>query len=88
MPLAKHIVLGVHVTDRPHHAVQVQNLLTEYGCSIRTRIGLHDTGTSYCSPNGLILLEMTDDDSRADELMSKLNGLDGVEVKKMTFEHP
>ena len=88
MPLAKHIVLGVHVSDRPHHVPQVQTLLTEYGCSIRTRIGLHDTGTGYCSPNGLILLEMTDDDSRADELMRLLNAVEGVEVKKMVFDHP
>jgi hypothetical protein len=88
MPLAKHIILGIHVANRPNHVPQVQALLTEYGCSIRTRIGLHDTGTGFCSPNGLILLEMTDDESRANELMKKLNAVDGVEVKQMTFDHP
>lgn len=88
MPLSKHIVLGVHVTDRIHHIDSVQQLLTEYGCSIRTRIGLHEAEEGFCSPNGLLLLEMVDKDSTADELMNRLNAVEGVEVKKMTFDHP
>lgn len=88
MPLSKHIILGVHITDRIHHVDPVQHLLTEYGCSIRTRLGLHEADTGFCSPNGLLLLEMTDDDTRCGELMGKLNAIEGVEVKQMTFEHP
>ena len=88
MPLAQHIILGVHITDRIHHVDSVQHLLTEYGCSIRTRLGLHEADRGFCSPNGLLLLEMTDDAAKADELMDKLNAVEGVEVKKMTFDHP
>lgn len=88
MPLSKHIILGVHITDRIHHVDSVQHLLTEYGCSIRTRLGLHEADKGFCSPNGMLLLEMTDDEPTATELMDKLNAIEGVEVKKMTFEHP
>ncbi len=88
MPLTKHIILGVHITDRIHHVDSVQHLLTEYGCSIRTRLGLHEAEAGFCSPNGLILLEMADDEKTANELASKLNAVEGVEVKKMTFDHP
>lgn len=88
MPLKKHIILGVHITDRIHHVNSVQNILTEYGCSIRTRLGLHEAEAGFCSPNGLILLEMTDDEKTADELAAKLNAIEGVEVKKMSFDHP
>lgn len=88
MPLSKHIILGVHVTDRIHRVDAVQHLLTEYGCSIRTRLGLHEADKGFCSPNGLLLLEMIDDDVKTTELMNKLNAVKGVEVKKMTFEHP
>lgn len=88
MALSKHIIVGVHITDRIHHVDSVQHLLTEYGCSIRTRLGLHEADAGFCSPNGLVLLEMIDDDAKADELMSKLNAIEGVEAKKMTFEHP
>ena len=88
MPLKKHVILGVHITDRIHHVSDVQHLLTEYGCSIRTRLGLHEADQGFCSPNGLLLLEMTDDENTADQLAGKLNAVEGVEAKKLTFDHP
>lgn len=88
MSLKKHIILGVHITDRIHHVESVQHLLTEYGCSIRTRLGLHEADKGFCSPNGLLLLEMTDDENTADQLVARLNTIEGVEVKKMVFDHP
>ena len=88
MPLSQHIILGVHITDRIGHVDSVQHLLTEYGCSIRTRLGLHEADKGFCSANGLLLLEMTDDTANATELMDKLNTIEGVEVKKMIFDHP
>ncbi len=88
MPLKQHIILGVHITDRVHHVHSVQDILTQYGCSIRTRLGLHEADKGYCSPNGLLILEMTDDLSTAQDLASKLNAIEGVEVKTMVFGHP
>ena len=88
MPLKSHIILGVHITDRIHHVDSVQHLLTEYGCSIRTRLGLHEADKGFCSANGLLLLEMTDDVKNADALAAKLNAIEGVEVKTMVFDHP
>ncbi len=88
MPLSKHIILAVHITDRTAHVANVQELFTKYGCAIRTRVGFHDTGEGYCSPNGLVVLEMTDDEEQADKLVADLNAIEGVETKKMTFDHP
>lgn len=83
----RHIVLGVHVTDRIHHAQRVQDLFTEYGCSIKTRIGLHTVADNFCSPNGLVLLEMAGDEKPIFELIDKLGAVEGVDVQKMIFEH-
>ncbi len=88
MPLENHLIFGVHITDRAHHVSLVQELFTEYGCSIRTRLGLHDTGGDFCSPNGLIVLEMLADNEKSQELADKLNAIEGVEVKQMFFDHP
>jgi len=87
MAKPRHIVLGVHITDRVHHAHAVQDLLTEYGCSIKTRIGLHEVSNESCSPNGLILLEVAGDEKPAFELVEKLNAVEGVDVQQMIFEH-
>lgn len=84
----KHIVVGVHITERVQHAGQVQEVLTKFGCSIRTRLGLHEAGEKVCSPNGLILLEMVDDDAVVAEFTAALKAIDGVEVQQMVFDHP
>ena len=83
MNTAKKTILGVHVAQRTKHTAKVQKILSDYGCSIRTRIGLHDAGDGFCSPNGLILLEVV---SRAGELAAALAQVPGVAVKKMVFE--
>lgn len=83
----RHVVLGIHITGRVRHVPSVQDLFTEYGCSIKTRLGLHDVAEGYCSPNGLILLEMTGDDGPVSELTRKLEAIEGIEVQKMVFEH-
>ena len=83
MKYTKKTILGVHVAQRTKHTAKVQKILSDYGCSIRTRIGLHEAGAGFCSPNGLILLEVVD---RAGALAAALAKVPGVSVKKMVFE--
>lgn len=83
----RHIVLGIHITDRIRHVQKMQDLFTEYGCSIKTRIGLHKVSDNFCSPNGLVLLEMAGDEKPIFELLDKLGAIEGVDVQKMVFEH-
>ncbi|MHB0946654.1 MAG: hypothetical protein ACYC3B_05750 [Sedimentisphaerales bacterium] len=82
-----HIILGVHITDRIKHVSGVQQVLTEYGCYIKTRLGLHEAGQDFCSPNGLMLLELVGDVKKCNELENKLTAIEGVSVQKMVFEH-
>lgn len=84
----RHIIVGVHVTQRVDYAGEVQTILSKYGCSIRTRLGLHEADQGACSPNGLILLEMVDDEAVAVEMIVELESIEGVEVKQMVFDHP
>lgn len=85
--MEQHIIMGVHITDRTKHVGRVQSLLTEYGCYIKTRLGLHEASKKVCSPNGLIVLELIDDAVMAEEFAGKLSALEGVEVQKMIFDH-
>ena len=82
MKKATKTILGVHVAQRTKHTAKVQKILSDFGCSIRTRVGLHDAGDGACSPNGLILLDVVD---RAGELAAALAQVPGVVVKKMIF---
>ena len=83
----KHVIVGVHVTNRMKNAKEVQGLLSEYGCSIKTRLGLHDVDENHCATNGILILELTGDETESNKLISKLQAVTGVELQKMEFGH-
>ena len=62
-------------------------MLSEYGCNIKTRVGLHRVDETVCSTRGLILLEMFGDPAVCRELKAKLAKLQGIEVQEMVFAH-
>ncbi|MBT3278474.1 MAG: hypothetical protein HN909_05690 [Phycisphaerales bacterium] len=79
-----HTILGIHITDRLEEAVPVQQALTEFGNTIKTRLGLHEPGDSK---NGLVLLEVVAEAEKIQQICDKLNAIDGVEVQTMVFHH-
>jgi desulfoferrodoxin-like iron-binding protein len=83
-----HVILGVHITDRVKHVPSVQAVLTQFGCNIKTRLGLHHVNESFCSPNGLMIIEFVGEDSQCETMISQLSAVEGVQVKRMRFGHP
>lgn len=83
-----HFILGVHITDRLREAVRVQQLLTEYGAHIKTRLGLHEIEPEGASPQGVVILELVGDEPVCKSLAGKLGAIEGVEVQQMVFTHP
>lgn len=78
------VILGARLSNRLGTSVEVQNVLTEYGCEIKTRLGLHDISENECKNSGLILLEITNDE-KASEIESRLKKISGIEVQNMKF---
>ena len=84
---ADHVILGIHVTDRLRYAGEVQKVFTEYGCNIKTRLGLHEVAENYCAGEGVVLLELVGGPEVRGEMTAKLSAIDGIEVKEMVFAH-
>ena len=82
----KKIILGIQISNRMTKAPEVQKLFTKYGCSIKTRLGLHDVTDNICSPSGLVLLEMFGSEQEILQMEKDLKGIEGVNVQKMIFE--
>lgn len=78
-------ILGILITDRQKEAGKVQNVLTKYGCSIKTRLGLHEVTDDVCSTSGLLLLELIGDISEMDKLENELVVIEGTQTQKMIF---
>jgi len=82
----KKIILGIQITNRLTKAVEVQKLFSQYGCNIKTRLGLHDVNENICSPSGLVLLEMFGKEEDILQMEKALKAIEGINVQKMIFE--
>ena len=78
-------VLGIHVENRVAEAGEIQGILSRYGCSIKTRIGLHEASEDNCSTDGLIILELAGNTADWDALEKDLRAAKGTKVQKMSF---
>lgn len=78
-------IIGVRVEDRQKEAGDVQKVLTKYGCSIKTRLGLHEVNDAFCSTHGLLLLELTGDMQEQQNLENELAKVKGINLQKMYF---
>ncbi|MGI6326583.1 MAG: hypothetical protein ACOX1U_06410 [Saccharofermentanales bacterium] len=79
-----HNIMLIKVSQRLHSAERLQKVLTDYGCSIKTRLGLHEAD-DVCGTDGLIILQLVKGDSDLTDFQAKLNELDGVIAKLITF---
>ena len=79
----KHKIFGVHISQRTENVPAVQAALSKYGCSIRTRLGIHDADTTSCSPSGLLLVDVFGPE--AEDFYKELSSLKGVDLQRMDF---
>ncbi len=63
---------------RKQSAVTAQKILTEWGCLIKTRLGLHDGVLDNCTETGTLFLELVGEHDKHIELARKLNLVPGV----------
>ncbi|MFA5105214.1 MAG: hypothetical protein WC527_08605 [Candidatus Margulisiibacteriota bacterium] len=77
----KKTVLLILVDKRKKAAINVQKILTGWGCIIKTRLGIHDGVLDNCSDAGLIICELVGSSSKKKELARKLRLVSGVNTK-------
>ena len=80
------IIMGIQIDQRNDDAIKVQELLTKYGCIIKTRLGLHESDSNSCSSMGLIIIEfLKGNDDAVEELEGHLLNIKSVSVRRMEF---
>jgi hypothetical protein len=83
--MKKHVLL-ILIGKRQETAVNVQRVLTAWGCIIKTRLGIHDGVLEQCSDSGLLILELHGKADDMSELARKVALIDGVHSKLVTLE--
>lgn len=77
-------IMGIRLDKRVDTAIEFQKILTQFGCIIKTRLGLHDVSCGKCAPNGIIILEVIDDEE-ARNFEKELCKIEGIEIQLMHF---
>lgn len=78
-------IIGIKLPNRDNTAIEFQKIMTKYGCIIKTRLGLHSLQGGFCTPFGIILLEIIDH-KKLRELEAELLKIDKIEIQTMTFD--
>jgi uncharacterized protein with ACT and thioredoxin-like domain len=78
-------IVAVKVGNREGVAQDMQRILTEHGCSIKVRLGLHDMPPDACSPQGLVLMEVAGVESDIRAMVKKLDSLPDTKAKHIVI---
>lgn len=73
-------IMAIKLGERRKNSPDVQQVLSKFGCSIRMRLGLHET-ENVCSDEGLLILQLTGDTDEMKKLEKVLNEMDGVKAQ-------
>lgn len=74
-------VILIKIDHRSSEAPKVQEILTEFGCSIKVRLGLHEVSRDYCANDGLIVLEVEGPAEELSKLLAQLNDVEYVQAQ-------
>lgn len=75
-------LMGIVIGNRKTYAPDVQEVLTRFGKIIKMRIGLHEDSSENTN-EGFIILNLSNDDNKVDELSKELQAIESVRVKNI-----
>jgi len=78
-------IAAIKVNGRDAKAPLVQEILSRYGCNIKTRVGFHEVNEDQCSMDGILILQLFGKETEIQEMFVELNNLDGVTAKTIEF---
>ena len=77
-------ILGIKLPNRVSTSPIFQDVISKYGCLIKTRIGLHSNCATSCSNYGIIILEIVEDSDIVD-LKKALLRIEDVTLDSMNL---
>ncbi len=77
----KTTIIGLVLENREEMAIKFQKIITDFGCEIKTRIGLHPYCENACSNRGIVLLEVAGDGELLKLELSKYWSLQTMEFE-------
>jgi hypothetical protein len=74
-------IIGIKMDNRAANAARLQETLTQNGCSIKMRLGMHEVDEATCANYGIIVLQPCGEEAQVEQLVKDLNKLEGITSK-------
>lgn len=78
-------IMAIKINGRIANAPLVQEILTKYGCNIKTRVGFHETNEDQCSTDGILILQLTGQGIEIQNMYDEMKKLNGVIPQMIEF---
>ncbi len=78
-------IMVVKVESRREDSTKVQEVLSKFGCSIKVRLGLHET-ENVCSEEGLLILQLSGERDEMRKLEKALNDMNRVQAELVLMD--
>lgn len=78
-------IMVIRIEGRRERSPKVQEVLSRFGCSIKVRLGLHETD-EVCSDEGILILQLTGEESEMIALEAALNEMRDVKAKLVVLD--
>ena len=76
-------IIGIKLSQRMETSTFFQEILSEYGCNIRTRLGLHNIDGDSCATDGIILLDVKGDEETLEKMTTEFQKIAGLKLEIM-----
>ena len=77
-------IMAVQIDDRTVDAPRFQEIITNHGCLIKTRLGVHQIDN--CANSGLILLQLCGNDDQITAVGNEINSISNAKAKWMKLD--
>lgn len=77
-------IMVVKIGSRRERSPEVQEVLSKFGCSIKMRLGLHET-EDVCSDEGLLILQLTGERDEMKKLEKALGNMKDISAMLVEF---
>ncbi|MDZ7739904.1 MAG: hypothetical protein U5K32_12725 [Bacteroidales bacterium] len=77
-------LIGMLIKNRSEIVDEVQKVLTLFGCTIRTRLGINER--EHGEDTGLILLELVGENAEMNRLAGRIAGIENIYSGLITFD--
>ena len=79
------VILGIKLEERLENSLKFQRILSNFGCQIKTRLGLHDIENNSCTNWGIIILEFRGDEASLRDFEKEIFEIENVQIGKIIF---